>query len=124
MKYNKSEIMKKAWELNKTTNHTFSICLKKAWAEAKNPHKSEKAVLIEKLEAIASQKNSYDNGYHYHTIIADWSNYGKSRTYLKIKETRDHSTHVKITDYGYFDNNAQTYVPAKYADINTDYARI
>ena len=37
MKYNKSEIMKKAWELFKEDGNTFSfsICLKTAWRIAK-----------------------------------------------------------------------------------------
>lgn len=40
MKYNKSEIMKKAWKLYRmaqkwTTPETFAWALKKAWAEAK-----------------------------------------------------------------------------------------
>lgn len=37
-KYNKSAIMRRAWELKRTTNDTFSVCLKKAWAEAKSAH--------------------------------------------------------------------------------------
>lgn len=36
MKYNKSMIMKRAWELKKITNDIFGLCLKTAWAEAKN----------------------------------------------------------------------------------------
>lgn len=36
MKYNKAKIMKRAWELKKITNDIFSLCLKAAWAEAKN----------------------------------------------------------------------------------------
>lgn len=34
-KYNLSKIMKRAWELFRTTVKSFSECLKKAWAEAK-----------------------------------------------------------------------------------------
>lgn len=36
MKYNKSMIMTRAWELKKITNDIFGLCLKAAWAEAKN----------------------------------------------------------------------------------------
>lgn len=39
MKYNKSMIMKRAWEFKKATNDTFNACLKKAWAEAKSLHR-------------------------------------------------------------------------------------
>lgn len=35
MRYNKSKIMKRAWQLFKSTVENFSECLKKAWAEAK-----------------------------------------------------------------------------------------
>ena len=39
MKYNRSEIMKRAWELYRLYNsrweRTFAWCLTKAWAEAK-----------------------------------------------------------------------------------------
>lgn len=34
-KYNLSKIMKRAWELFRTTVKNFSECLKKSWAEAK-----------------------------------------------------------------------------------------
>lgn len=37
MKYNLSKIMKRAWEIKRTTTNIFSICLKKSWAEAKQP---------------------------------------------------------------------------------------
>ena len=35
-RYNLSTIMKRAWELVKKTEMSISICLRKAWAEAKN----------------------------------------------------------------------------------------
>lgn len=37
MKYNKSEIMKNAWEIRKTSGVTMSVALKKAWNVAKAP---------------------------------------------------------------------------------------
>ena len=39
MKYNKSEIMKAAWNLVKTAGMTISAALKSAWASAKSPLK-------------------------------------------------------------------------------------
>lgn len=39
MKYNKSEIMKAAWNLVKTAGMTISAALKAAWASAKSPLK-------------------------------------------------------------------------------------
>lgn len=41
--YDKSKIMKRAWELKRTTDNTFSICLKKSWAEAKAPASAQSA---------------------------------------------------------------------------------
>ena len=39
-KYNLSEIMKNAWAMKKTNgNASFSDCLRKAWAKAKNVKK-------------------------------------------------------------------------------------
>lgn len=35
MKYNLSTIMRRAWELRKSSRRTFATCLKLAWAEAK-----------------------------------------------------------------------------------------
>lgn len=34
--YNKSEIMKRAWNIFRSTKNTFSECLKRAWAWAKS----------------------------------------------------------------------------------------
>jgi hypothetical protein len=36
MKYNKSEIMKKAWNIFRSTKHSFSESLRRAWAWAKS----------------------------------------------------------------------------------------
>lgn len=36
--YNKSNIMKRAWELYRTTTDIFADCLKRAWEEAKASH--------------------------------------------------------------------------------------
>ena len=115
-KYNLSQIMKKAWSLVKGLGMTMSSALKEAWREAK----SLKAQLIVKLEAIAAEANSHDNGYHYNVYMKDWANYGKSRTYFSIYETRDNSRHKKIS-YGYFDNQGEKYVPEKYGDLTKNF---
>lgn len=112
-KYNLSKIMKRAWELIKTFGFGISEALKKAWKEAK----STKEQLINKLEAIVEEKNSYDNGFHYEAVVSDWENYGKSRTYFSIIETRDNSKHYSKTRYGYFDNQTEEYVREKYATL-------
>lgn len=116
-KYNLSKIMKKAWSLVKGLGMTMSSALKEAWREAK----SLKAQLIAKLEAIAAEANSHDSGYHYNVYIKDWTNYGKSRTYFSIYETRDNSKHNKKVSYGYFDNQTEKYVSEKYGDLTKDF---
>ena len=109
--------MKKAWALVKGLGMTMSSALKEAWREAK----SLKAQLIVKLEAIAAEANSHDNGYHYNVYMKDWANYGKSRTYFSIYETRDNSRHNKKISYGYFDNQGEKYVPEKYGDLTKNF---
>lgn len=50
-------------------------------------------------------------GYKVNASIRDWTNYGKSRTYLKVNAYRgsDGKFHHS-QDYGYYDNVAQKYV--------------
>ena len=106
-KYNLSSIMKRAWQLVKKSGMTISSGLKKAWKEAKDM----KEQLISKMEKIAEIAKC--DGWHYDVIAKDWNNYGKSRTYFSIVETRDHSTHYKKYDFGYYDNVAEKYVPGR-----------
>lgn len=112
-KYNLSNIMKRAWEMVKRAGMTISEGLKKAWKEAK----CMKQQLINKLNEIVDEKNSHDNGYHYKAVVSNWENYGKSRTYFSIIETRDHSKHYAKTEYGYLDNQTDEYIRAKYATL-------
>lgn len=72
-----------------------------------------KAELMEKVNAIAAEANSHDNGYHYEVVAKDWENYGKNRTYISIVETRDNSKHYNKKEYGYYDNVACEYVEGK-----------
>ena len=116
-KYNLSKIMKRAWELVRKACLSISEGLKKAWKEAK----SLKQKLIRKLEAIAEEAGSHENGYHYEVSVRDWENYGKSRTYFAIYETRDGSKHNKQADYGYFDNQSGKYFPHKYGDLTKNH---
>lgn len=46
MKYNKSEIMKKAWNIFRSTKKTFSESLKEAWRQAKEATKTVIRYLI------------------------------------------------------------------------------
>lgn len=96
----------------------MSSALRQAWKEAK----SLKAQLISKLEALAVEAGSHDNGYCYKVSIRNWENCGKSRTYFAIFETRNNSRHNKKISYGYYDNQSEKYVPEKYGDLTKNYA--
>lgn len=76
--------------------------------------------VITRLNAIADEANSHDNGYHYEVVIRDWTNYGKDRTYFSIVETRDNSRHYVKKDYGFYDNAADEYITGK-ANIEYDF---
>lgn len=49
----------------------------------------------------------------YKISISDWENYGKKRTYIKVHETKKHSKHHVVYDYGYVDRQTNKYVPGK-----------
>lgn len=121
-KYNLSNIMKRAWEIKKSDNsYIFGLCLKMAWEEAKTPKKSEKEILIDRLNEKVAEANSHDNGYHCTAYVSVWENYGKSRTYFSIYETRNGSKHNKKFSYGYYDNVENVYIPEKYGNLMDNY---
>lgn len=120
-KYNLSKIMKRAHEIKKENrNYIWSICLKAAWAEEKS-HKSEKEMLLDRLNAKVIEANSNGNGYQYEISVNDWENYGKSRTYFAIIKKRDCSKHYSKITYGFYDNKAKKYVADKYGDLTQNF---
>lgn len=120
-KYNLSKIMKRAHEIKKENrNYIWSICLKAAWAEEKS-HKSEKEMLLDRLNAKVIEANSNDNGYQYEISVNDWENYGKSRTYFAIIKKRDCSKHYSKITYGFYDNQSKKYVADKYGDLTQNF---
>lgn len=69
MKYNKSKIMKRAWELKKENGITMSKALKSAWAEAKG--------------TVVEFKNNMRivvNGVFY--VLKRWTKTGHDRVYV------------------------------------------
>ena len=74
---------------------------------------------IDKMEVMAEIGN-LQGIYNYTVQTSDWENYGKSRTYFKIKETRayDGKTHGEM-DYGYYDNKTNKYVKSRSNDLDT-----
>ena len=103
--------MVRAWEIFHTLqgdrHAKLSYALKMAWAEAKTPAKSLKDQIIKKVGYIVSKASDI---YNYEIVVRDWTNYGKSRTYIKVKETSNSSKHYKCYDFGYIDNIANTYI--------------
>lgn len=79
-----------------------------------------KSTILARLNAIIENEGTA-GGYHYNIEERDWENYGKSRTYYSIVATRDHSKYNAKVDYGYYDNQAEKYVPGK-RDINDNYS--
>lgn len=90
MKYNKSNIMKRAWELVKKLVITISEGLKRAWAEAKGGYElAVKEWVIDKAQDIARNYNIFidytrrtnDN---YNMALVD-----NGYVYVKVEEKLD-----------------------------------
>lgn len=69
--------------------------------------------LIGRLNKI-EEADKVGGGFNRLAKITEWNNYGKSRTYLKMVETREGSKHYNEKDYGYYDNTNNLYVPGKF----------
>lgn len=80
----------------------------------------DKQNIKERLHAIVENEGSA-GGYHYEIQEREWENYGKSRTYYTIVETRDNSSRYVEYPYGYYDNNEEKYVAGK-NDIEKNYS--
>lgn len=116
MKYNLSNIMKRAWELVKKAGRTISEGLKTAWVEAKMVVKAEELSTNDKVAAKLQElmdREGTAGGYHYQIRASKWEKYGKSRTYYKIIETRNFSKRYAEYDFGYVNNTTGEYVPGR-----------
>lgn len=80
----------------------------------------KKEEAIKRLEMII-ENTPASNGYNYTIKANDWENYGKSRIYLSIVETRENSKHYKEKKYGYIDNKTGEYIADKYGDLEENY---
>lgn len=119
MKYNKSEIMRRAWEIKKANaTNIFGLCLKMAWEEAKaEVEKITREKLVALINEFVAKKNNDSDGYYvYSASVKDWANYGKSRTYFSVYKRRaDGWNSSRLhADFGYFDNKAMEYIPGKF----------
>lgn len=107
MKYNLSQIMKNAWKAVKELGMTISEGLKKAWKEAKKMEKTLREKVVAEIESIVETAKC--EGWNYTININDWENYGKSRTYFSVIETRNNSKHWAKYDFGFIDNLTDEY---------------
>lgn len=79
-KYNKSEIMRRAWEIRRSyysRSLTFGECLKRAWAEAKMAVENAKAYAIKKFEN--GMEITVDG---YTRTLSRWTKGGHDRVYI------------------------------------------
>lgn len=90
MKYNKSEIMKRAWNLVKTANVSISVALKAAWATAK-------AIISAQLE---SEECLWNN----RVKVNDWAKGGHNRTYIALRVYTNAWNLKREISFGYVNN--------------------
>jgi hypothetical protein len=96
MKYNKREIMKKAWSLVQTCGVDMSTALKSAWALAK---------------AIIEAEGHTDNySGKAKVVVNDWVKYGKNRTYIEVRHYTNAWNLKHTTKIGYVDNLTGAFV--------------
>lgn len=96
MKYNKSKIMKRAWELVKKSALAISEGLRQAWAEAKAPVKFKNGMRIQVGSAY------YD--------LRRWTKYGNDRVYIN-DSTRKGAGYVDLNTMEFLGGNAWLATP-------------
>lgn len=72
----------------------------------------DKSDIRSRLQVLVDERGD-GGGYHYTIEENNWENYGKSRTYYNIIETRDNSKHRSEYRFGYYDNKEEKYVAGK-----------
>ena len=98
MKYNRSQIMKNAWNLIKTCSVSRSVALKAAWA-------LEKAM-------IEAEKAGQDSGWNYRVVANDWVKAGRNRTYVTTRIYTNAWNCKREIRFGYIDNLTGEHVAA------------
>lgn len=98
MKYNKKEIMTKAWQIKKANGVTLSVALRASWALAKAVNEAEKI--------------GKESGWNYKAAANDWCKYGKSRTYVSARIYTNAWNLKREYKLGYVDNMTGAYVAA------------
>ena len=98
MKYNKSDIMRNAWNIRRTANVDMSTALRAAWALAK---------AVNDAETIGEE-----SGWNYKVSTNDWSKYGKNRTYISTRIYTNAWNLKHEIKLGYVDNMSGAFVAA------------
>lgn len=96
--YNRSEIMKNAWNIRRSANVSMSIAMKAAWALAK---------AIIKAEKIAE-------GIYWNTKVRvnDWAKGAYNRTYVEVAVYTNAWNRKGTEKIGYVDNMTGEFVAA------------
>lgn len=100
MKYNKSEIMKAAWNLIKTYGIDRSTAMKSAWTQAK----------VENEAAVWARKNDIVRDFKVSSNI--WAKNGKCRTYISVRYYSLRGVAKDKHERGYIDNMTGEYIAA------------
>ena len=113
-KYNRSEIMKRAWVLVKKENMDISSALKKSWREAKKMEENVIETLTANLEDMAY------NDYHINAGVDRQVSAKKkdNKTYLTIACYTANGRFKGSYKCGYVDMVTNEYVCGKYDDVD------
>lgn len=87
---------------------SFSECLRRAWAEAKEALEKPVAITLAVIKAAAQKLVQF--GEYESISFKDWENYGKNRTYIKAYR-HTLAGNLRVADCGYWDNHDSKYVP-------------
>ena len=113
-KYNRSEIMKRAWVLVKKENMDISSALKKSWREAKKMEENVIETLTANLEDMAYNDYHINSGVDRQVIAKKKDN----KTYLTIACYTANGRFKGSYKCGYVDMVTNEYVCGKYDDVD------
>lgn len=97
-KFNKSGIMKNAWNIRKAANVSMSVALKSAWALAK---------AMIKAESIAESSS-----WNTRVRVNDWVKGGYNRTYVEVAIYTNAWNRKRTEKVGYVNNLTGEFVAA------------
>ena len=89
-KYDKSNIMRNAWEIRRRTNVTMSIAMKAAWA-------LEKAMM-------QAEEDGENCGWNHKVVVKYWAKGGHDRTYVSLRIYTNAWNMKREERYGYINN--------------------